>query len=40
MSVVGYIAKDLSPENKSKDGHQRNELAILKYLGVVTLAMV
>ena len=30
MSVVGYIAQDLSPENESGDGHRRNELAISK----------
>ena len=30
------IAEDSSPENKSRDGHQPNELAILKYLGVAS----
>ena len=35
-SVGCYIAEDSSPENKNRDGHQRNELAILKYLGVAS----
>ena len=34
--TVGYIAEDLSPENKRRDGHQQNESAILKYLGVAS----
>ena len=39
VSVVGYIVKDLSSENESRVGHQRNELTILKAYCVL-LAMV
>ena len=42
LVMLAIIAEDSSPENESRDGHQQNELAILKTFVCVCvlLAMV